>query len=104
VKTPDASYRLSYHITVAGEANTFAENRIKQHEVKMAICVLGERLKKKFETILLSNNTVKCHSRFVSRYSKKLVSRFISRFAFSSHLERDQASSRLALTLELAYY
>jgi len=67
MKTPNASYRVSYHIAVAEEANTFAETRFKLYEVKMAICVLGERSKKKFETVHLSTNTVKSHSRFVSR-------------------------------------
>jgi formylmethanofuran dehydrogenase subunit B len=70
VKKTDASYRVSYHIAVVGETNTFAETPIKLHEVKMAICVLDEEQKKKFETVHLSNNTVKSHSRFVSRYRK----------------------------------
>jgi len=42
VKKPDASYRVSYHIAVAGETSTFAETRIKLREVKMTICVLDE--------------------------------------------------------------
>jgi hypothetical protein len=42
VKKTDASYRVSYHIAVAGENNTFAETPIKLHEVKMVICVLDE--------------------------------------------------------------
>jgi hypothetical protein len=67
MKTPNASYRVSYHIAVAVEANTFAETRFKLYEVKMAICVLDERSKKKFQTVHLSTNTVKSHSRFVSR-------------------------------------
>jgi hypothetical protein len=70
MKTPDASYRGSYHIAVAEEANTFAETRIKLYEVKIVICVLGEESKKKFETVQLSKKTVRSHSRFVSRYRK----------------------------------
>jgi len=72
MKTSCASYRVSYHIAVAGEANIFAETQIKLHEVKTAICVLGERSKKKFVTVQLSHNTVKSHSKFVSRYRKTI--------------------------------
>jgi hypothetical protein len=67
MKAPNASYRVSYHIAVAEEANTFAETQFKLYEVKMAICVLGERSKNKFETVHFSTYTVKYHSRFVNR-------------------------------------
>jgi predicted nucleic acid-binding OB-fold protein len=73
---------VSHHIAVAGEANTFTETLIKLYEVKMAICVLGERSKKKFETFELSNNTVKSHSRFGSRYRKRIVVPIYSSLCF----------------------
>jgi hypothetical protein len=89
MKTPDAFYRVSYHISVAGEANTFAETRIKHYEVEMAICVHGERSKKKLATVQLSNNTVKSHSEFVSRYRKTIGILAFARYLFQNKTEED---------------
>jgi hypothetical protein len=70
----------------------------------MATCVLGEQSKKKLETVQLSNDTVKSHSRFVSRYRKKnLVSRLKSSFAFSLQLGESTDVSGLAVLLVFVF-
>lgn len=55
----EASYRVSYRIVLAGEANTVGETLIKT-------CVLGEQWKKKSETVQLFNNTVERRIRDLS--------------------------------------
>jgi hypothetical protein len=69
--------------------------------VKVANCVLGERSKKKFETVQLSNNTVKSHSRFVSRYRKTFGFPIYMSFVFSSLLDERVRASNI---LEFACY
>jgi hypothetical protein len=54
-----ASCRVSCLISLAGEAHAVVETLIKPCAVEMATCVLGEQSKKKFDTVLLSDNSVK---------------------------------------------
>jgi hypothetical protein len=56
-----ASYRVIYHIALAGKTHIITETLIKPYAVKMAECMLDEQAKKKLETIQLSS-----HSRSIS--------------------------------------
>jgi hypothetical protein len=52
-----ASYRASYRIELAGEAQIIAETLIKLHAVEMAKCMLEIYVTEELENIQLSNNT-----------------------------------------------
>jgi hypothetical protein len=67
MKTPEDSYRASFHIALRGEAHTVAETLIKPCAVEMETCELSEKSKKELKTVQLSNNTVKHHIQDVSR-------------------------------------
>jgi hypothetical protein len=47
----EASYRVSYHIALAGKVHTVAETIIKTCAMGMATCLLGEESKKKLERV-----------------------------------------------------
>jgi uncharacterized membrane protein affecting hemolysin expression len=52
------SYKISYHISLTGEAHTITESLIKQCAKDIAMCMLNEESCQKVEAVLLSNNTV----------------------------------------------
>jgi hypothetical protein len=58
MKTPEASYRVSYRTALAGKAHTVRETLIKPCAVEMVTGVLGEQSTEKVEIVQLSNNTV----------------------------------------------
>jgi hypothetical protein len=65
---------VSYGTAIAEVARTVVETQIKSRVVEMTNCVLVEQLKKKLETVQLSNSTFKHHIQDISRYKKiKLV-------------------------------
>ncbi|GBN24791.1 Zinc finger BED domain-containing protein 5 [Araneus ventricosus] len=55
----EASYKVSYRISLAGEAHVIGESLIKPCVQDIVSCVLGESYSKQVESVSLSNNTVK---------------------------------------------
>jgi hypothetical protein len=56
----EASYKVSYRISLAGETHTFGESLIKPCTKDIVMCMLDEESCKKVEAVPLSNNTVMC--------------------------------------------
>jgi hypothetical protein len=64
----EASYKVNYRISLAGEAHTIGESLIKPREKDTVMCVLGEESSKNVEAVPLSNNTVTRRIHYLADY------------------------------------
>ncbi|GBO11658.1 Zinc finger BED domain-containing protein 5 [Araneus ventricosus] len=104
-KITEASYKVSYHTALAGEAHVIGESLIKHCVQDIVSCVLGESYSKQVESVSLSNNTVKkCINDIANDIELELISQLQACNAYALQLDESTDVAGLAILLVIVRY
>ncbi|GBO26869.1 Zinc finger BED domain-containing protein 5 [Araneus ventricosus] len=104
-KITEASYKVSCRIALAGEAHVIGESLIKPCVQDIVSCVLGQSYSKQFESVSLSNNTVKKRINDIADDIKlELISRLQACNAYALQLGESTDVAGLAILLGFVRY
>uniref|UniRef100_K7FCX8 DUF4371 domain-containing protein n=1 Tax=Pelodiscus sinensis TaxID=13735 RepID=K7FCX8_PELSI len=101
----EASYKVSYHISLAREAHTIGESLVKPCAKDIVMCMLDQESSKKAEAVPLSNNTVtrRIHD-LAADIEKELIFRLHLCAAYALQLDESIDVAGLAVLLVFVHY
>uniref|UniRef100_K7FPI3 BED-type domain-containing protein n=1 Tax=Pelodiscus sinensis TaxID=13735 RepID=K7FPI3_PELSI len=101
----EASYKVSYRISLAEEAHTIGESLIKPCAKDIVMCMLDQESSKKVEAVPLSNNTVTCRIHdLAADIKKELIFRLHLCDAYALQLDESTDVAGLAVLLVFVRY